>query len=196
MATVNGEPGFTQLEKLNVKQKLLVGGQEITPASGIAIERLVDGLSAAANQDPTGTGDGNAIQIEFGPAQNTGADPVSLEADGSLNINEAGTYRIKVAFQFGRTGGAGTSELLFRVREKGGAQLGRSISIFLDNANANEYFENDEWLTFNSPISLTYEVMRDAAGNNSGGLASFTPSGAWNPSASAALRVYRWIPAT
>jgi len=160
----------------------------------INIERLLDAESVALSQEPIGLGASNAVQIEFGPPVNTPLDPVNIDASGALFVNESGTYRIKAALQFGRTGGAGTSELLFRVLANG-VQSGRSVHTSVQNSNITSYFENDTWIFLPAGTILTFEVMRDASGNDSGGIYSFTPSaeaGSWNFSPSSAIRVDRW----
>lgn len=165
------------------------------PTSGIKIERLLDGLSAATSQQPTGTGVANSIKIEFGPDVGTGDDPVNLLSNGTVSLNEAGTYRIKIALQFGRTGGAGTSHIFFRVRVNG-VQAGRSIASFISNSEEEQYFENDTWLTVPAGVQLEFDIMRDESGNDSGGLFKISPTveaGSWNDAPSAAIRVERWV---
>ena len=169
---------------------------EFDPTTGISLERVLDGESVAAAQNPTGLGPSNAVQIEYGPAVNSGSDPVSLAADGVLTINTAGTYRIKVSFQFSRVGNSGVSELLFRVTDAAGNQLGRSIAAFINSANDQVYIENDTWLTLPAGLALKFELMRDAGGDDSGGLTTFVPTvatGSWNHAPAAAIRVERWI---
>lgn len=165
------------------------------PTTSISIERLFDGVSSAASQEPTTTGQANSIQIEFGPAFGTASDPVSMDALGTITANQAGTYRAKVALQFGRSGSAGTSLLLFRVRVND-TQAGRSISSKLGNANDEQYFENDTWLTVPAGTTLKFDLMRDASGNDSGGLFAIVPTveaGAWNDAPCSAIRIERWI---
>lgn len=158
----------------------------------INIERVLDVASVAVTQYPAGTGDANALQVEFGPAVNTGADVVQMDANGTVTFNQGGLYRIKVALQFGRTGSGGSSYLSFRVLVNG-TQAGRSVTFTLDNADSLSYFENDEWIYFPAGIQLSFEIMRDPVGNNSGGLKSFSPSGAWNTAPTAALRIQRLV---
>ena len=165
------------------------------PTADINMQRLFDGISAATTQEPSGTGVANSMQIEFGPAFGSVSDPVSMDANGTVTINKSGTYRIKVALQFGRIGSAGVSLLLFSVRVDG-AQAGRSIASKISNANEEQYFENDTWLTVPSGVVLQFDLMRDASGNDSGGLFSITPSpeaGSWNDAPTAAIRVERWV---
>jgi hypothetical protein len=170
-------------------------GKDFNPTTDITIERILDGLSVAASQQPAGTGQANAAQIEFGPAVNDGSDPIQLAANGDVTVNTTGLYRIKISLQFGRTGASGTSILLFRV-SAGGTQLGRSVSAKLNNANEDQYFENDTWVNLPAGTVLKFEIMRDAAGNDSGGLFETTPSaeaGVWNNAPSAAIRIERWV---
>jgi len=171
---------------------------KFNPTTDIIIERLIDGVSLASSQEPSTTGFADAINVEFGAAQGTGSDPVELDVNGRATFNEAGLYRIKVVFQFGRTGGAGTSEVLFRFLVDG-VQLGRTVGVKLGNADDLRYIDIDNW--FNVPVGavLDTQVMRDDAGNDSGGLFKTIPTdegvGTWNDVPCAVLRIERWIPA-
>lgn len=166
-------------------------------AKTISIERLFDGVSVSASQQPTGTGEANKIQINFGPAIGTGSDDVQLLANGTVKVNTAGTYRIKIALQFGRTGSAGTSVLLFRVADSLNNQLGRTVSAIIDDPDTLVPYENDTWLTVPAAMDFKFEVMRDLSGNNSGGIFSVTPTveggSEWANAPAAAIRVERWI---
>jgi hypothetical protein len=165
------------------------------PTTDMIIERLLDGVATTSPQEPAGLGVSNLIQVDFGAGSNTVADPVMLSAAGALTINDTGTYRIKIAMQFGRTGASGTSVLLFRVLVNG-TQAGRSVEYKLTNANKTSYFENDTWITLPAGTVVTVEIMRDASGTDFGGLFGFDPTveaGSWNSAPSAALRVERWV---
>lgn len=185
---------------MSIRNELLEGILSATtggfnPTTDINLERLFDGVSDTLTQEPAGTGTANAIQIDFGPAFGTGASPVSLLSDGTVNINQAGTYRAKVSLQFGRTGASGTSLLLFRVRVNG-AQAGRTIAAKISNSNDEQYFENDTWLTVPAGAELRFDIMRDSSGNDSGGLFGVLPSAdvnVWNDAPSAAIRIERWV---
>lgn len=193
MAKVNGEAGFTQLTKLNVTDSLLFNGSPVLTAPDMEIERLIDGSSVAASQLPTGTGDANKIQIEFGPAIGTVASDVQLLADGTLRFNTAGTYRVKIALDYGRSGAAGVSLLGFRALING-TQAGRSVSAKLGSSDVTIPFTDEAWLTLPAATDITYEIYRDATGNNSGGLYAGGLTGAgWNAAPSAAIRVERWV---
>lgn len=164
-------------------------------ANAIGIERLLDGVSLASNQQPTGEGEGNSIFIEFGAAQGSVSDAVMIDANGMLTFNNAGLYRVKVTLMYGRQGGASVSELRFRALVNG-SQAGQSIGVEIDNANTSIPFSDEAWLYLPAGITIQYEVMRDSSGNNSGGLfqpaitAATAPS--WNDCTCAAIRVERW----
>ena len=163
-------------------------------AADISIERVLDGLRSAAEQYPTGLGEANSAQIEFGPAVNTVSDPANLLVDGTLQINVAGLYRLKISTTYGRDGTPGESELRFRALVNG-TQTGQSIGVELDNNRIIIPYSDEAWLDLPAGINITYEVMRDSLGSNSGGLkrAEITAGTApnWNPCTCAAIRVER-----
>jgi hypothetical protein len=164
-----------------------------TPGS---IERILDGFSVATSQEPTGLGEANQIQLEFGPAVNTGSDPVNLTAAGAIEINESDLYRLKISVTYGRLGASGTSELRFRALIDG-AQKGQTIGVSVENANSEVPFSDEAWLFLPAGLTITYELMRDSSGNDSGGVfqppitAATAPS--WNPASCASIRVERFI---
>lgn len=163
---------------------------DATSIENISIERVIDGESTVT-QEPTGLGDTNAIQVTFGPGAGGVSLPLTLGADGSLTVNETGLYRIKIALQFGRSGASGTSVLMFRVLLNG-TQAGRSVVTKLSNADVTSYFENDTWIYLPAGAVLSFEVTRDSAGSDFGGLFYTAASGSWNDAPSAALRVERY----
>lgn len=165
------------------------------PTTQLNIERVLDGISPLANQQPSGTGEVNAMQITFGPAVNDATDPVQLLADGTLRINEAGTYRIKVSFVLGRQGQPGVSKLRFRALING-VQAGLTVGADVDASNVAIPYSDEAWLTLPSGLDLTYEAMRDSSGDNSGGIfeqivtAATAPN--WSDAPCCAIRVERW----
>lgn len=167
-------------------------------ASEIAMERVLEGTSLAVSQQPIGDGTANALMVEFGAAQGSGADPVMIDASGLLTLNEAGLYRVSSFFQFGREGSAGVSLLLFRYLING-SQLGRSVAAKITNANDINYTEITNWFNATSGVTLQVQIMRDPSGNNSGGVFQTAPSdegvGTWNPSPCAVLRIERLVKA-
>ena len=179
-----------------------VVGQVLTSAGGssgwaapvdqvasMAVERLLDASSTATTQLPSGLD--APIQIEFGAAQSN--DYVSLSASGALTINTAGLYRLKVNAEIGRTGGSGTSHIFLRALVDG-TQAGRSVAYLVANANDTKSFTDEAWLNLPAGTVITYEIMRDSAGHDSGGLyAASATTLAWNDAPTAALRVERFV---
>ncbi len=165
-------------------------------SSETTIERLVNGASTDTSQEPAGLGEAGSIQIKFGPAQNTISDPVQLLDDGSLVFNEGGMYRLKITLIFGRLGGAGESELRFRALVNG-VQAGQSIGAEIDSQRIEIPYSDEAWLNIPAGAVITYEVMRDSSGNDSGGLFQpfITPATApnWNSTTCAAIRVERFV---
>lgn len=157
--------------------------------SNVSIERLLDAVSLAANQQPSATD--SPIQLEFGAAQFSGSDPVSIDALGALTINTAGTYRIKISLAYGRTGGSGTSELYFRALVNG-TQAGQSVHAKVGGSDVYIPYSDEAWLTVPAATVITYEMIRDSSGNNSGGVFAGNPiTAGWNDNPCAALRVER-----
>ena len=161
----------------------------------IIIERVLEAVSLANVQEPTGLGIANAIQVEFGVAQFTVSDPVMMDVDGTVTFNAAGMYRVKSVFQFGRTGASSTSELLFRLLVDG-VQLGRSVGVKLGNSDDLSYIDIDNWFNIPAGTVLTTEIMRDNSGDNSGGIFKTSPTdegaGTWGDVPCTVLRIERW----
>lgn len=158
------------------------------PAS-LVIEELLHADSVALSQQPSALD--VPIQVEFGPAQLTIADPVMISVDGTITINEAGTYRFDFAGHYGRTGGAGVS-ILFLAEKVNGVFQHDSITAKLDDADVLLPMSQEAWATLPAGTVLTYELYRDSAGNNSGGLFTNAPSLAgWPIAPSAAVTVSR-----
>lgn len=159
------------------------------------IERLIEGVSLAASQQPAGLGVANAKNVEFGAAV-VGTD-VSLSVGGQLTFHTGGLYRVKVVFQFGRTGQSGTSEILFRFLVAG-VQIGRSVGAKLGNSDDLQYIDIDNWFNVPAGTTLDTQIMRDLSGNDSGGCFQTLPTieggNEWSPVPSAIIRVERWAP--
>tara|TARA_R110000850_G_scaffold269167_2_gene401009 strand:- start:7810 stop:8337 length:528 start_codon:yes stop_codon:yes gene_type:complete len=166
------------------------------PTEDINIERVLDGLSTALEQSPTGLGEANQVQIEFGVAVNDSTDPVNLLQDGTLVINKDGLYRLKISLLYGREVGGGTSELRFRVLING-VQAGQTVGVDIDSAKISLPFEDEAWVNLTTGLLITYEIMRESSGADTGGLISVPVTSAtapsWAQTTCAAIRVERWV---
>jgi hypothetical protein len=159
--------------------------------SSMSIERILNVYSTTINQNPTGLGVANLVQVDFGPATNTVSDAVMVDASGTVTFNQAGMYRVRVAGQYGRTGATGVSEVLTRVLVNG-IQVDPSVLIRIGISDVAAYANSDAWLNMAAGTTLVYQIMRDTSGNDTGGLVGFIPNGGWTIAPSASLRVERF----
>jgi len=148
-------------------------------------------LTAASfiNQNPSNFG--VSQQITFGDPVTT--DQFSLDAAGVITCLETDEYTFRLRFGIGREGASGESLIYLRVLLNG-VQFGSSAVAIVDN----ERIEIPA--TFEGVVSLvagdivTFEMVRDTDGNNSGGLRAGIPSVAgWNPSPSALVTITRFV---
>lgn len=178
---VAGPVNFTSALKKSGKD-VLVGG---------AVGEVLRSASITA-QNPTGLG--APLQIVFGAASGSGSDPVQISAAGLVTFNQAGKYAVRVKFQVGRTVSTGTSYILTRML-KNGAHVGTPDISALETANQIYTKESRVAIEVLAGDTVTFQVARDPSGNNSGGLAIFTPTGAlsaWGVTASALLVIERF----
>ena len=142
------------------------------------------------NQQPVATD--TPIVVEFGAAQGTISDPVMIDALGRIDFNEEGIYLINIVAEFGRTGGAGVSELRFRMSVNG-VGMEPVISAMIDNANTRvPLIITVPTINAVAGMYLEFELLRDSTGNNSGGLFSTnTTLAGWADSPSARVIINR-----
>ena len=166
------------------------------PVSGKStVERLITAQSLD-NQQPTAVD--TPLQVEFGGSSGVITDPVSLDLDGTLNINEKDSYDVRYSVQYGRIGGGGTSWIYFRLMLSVDGltfnQAGRSVLAKLDNANSDIPYQTVISDELEAGWKIRVEVMRGSEGNDSGGLMSDAPvEGTWSPAPSAEIVVSRRV---
>jgi len=133
-------------------------------------------ISDETNQLPSGLN--TALQVKFGGVYAVN-DWVSLAIDGTITFLRAGHYHVETRFQVGRVGTTGTSLLLVRclkndVQLGGGSAFKLADSEVLSPCSAIIHYDalvND---------TIKFQILRDAAGDNSGGLYVTDPSDGWN----------------
>lgn len=165
--------------------------------SGLQSLEVLYAVSLAADQLPTGTGDSNKINIEFGAAQFTASDPVMIDVNGVVTFNESGLYWLKPEATLGRVGGAGESNLLFRALVNGAQTSIPTAGFLIDDQKIKFVYSEVTWVYIPvAAIGTTIELQmcRDADGNDSGGLYkdTVTASG-WNASSCATLQILKFI---
>ena len=181
--------------KINSSSTLVDPLYPFNPTKDTLVQRVLTASSAASSQNPTGLGPSNASQIEFGAAQGSITDPVMIDADGVITINETGFYRAKITLVFGRVDNPGAALLLFRVRANG-VQSGISIPQKIHSSNVLTVYELDSWVSAPGGTVFAFDIMRDSSGNDSGGLLAGTVTadpGAWNDAPCCTLLIDRPI---
>lgn len=147
---------------------------------------LLNCESTAASQEPTSTD--TPIQVEYGASQAVAK--VSMASNGALTFVEAGKYQININAHYGRSGASGTSYLLFRLLMDGIA-FGGTLASKIDSANTLVPWSNTFIIQAQAGQVLTTELMRDSAGNDSGGLYKVAPTLAgWNDASNITLQIY------
>ena len=166
------------------------GGSWGSPFSGTH-DVLITAKSLAATQEPTVTD--TPLQLEMGVAQGSGSDPVMLDSLGVVTINQTGRYTFSALMHFGRSGGTGTSHIYFR-QVFNGVQAGNTLFAKVDDAEVIQPVT----VTFSAQLAagteIRYQIIRDSAGNNSGGLVENTPSDAgWNDAPTISVTISRIV---
>jgi hypothetical protein len=154
-------------------------------------ESLLNSESTAATQNPVGLD--TPLQIEFGPDQNTSEDPVSLTADGTITVNETGEYNIKTSLVYGRSAGTGVSILYIRTLFSG-IQIASPFGACVDSADICIPYSEAGAGIIPAGTEITFEIIRDSAGNNDGGLvqSTATPVG-WGSAPTARILISRVV---
>lgn len=162
-------------------------------AKGVKEVELLRAASTAI-QAPTAVD--TPLQLTFGGAQGSIANPVMINAAGLVTFNTAGNYAVRIKLQNGRTGASGTSILLSRILLNG-TQIGSPAAAKITQAES--IFATDSRVVINVTAGQTFsvQIMRDSAGTNFGGVypqaATVT---AWGAAPSALLVVSRLEPVT
>lgn len=131
------------------------------------------------------------LQLTFGAAQKSSADPVMVNAAGVVTFNKAGAYAVRIKLQCGRTGATGTSILLSRIL-LAGAQFGSAACVKMTQTDATTPTDSRVVINATAGQTLAIQIMRDSTGSNFGGVypqaATVT---AWGTAPSALLVVSR-----
>lgn len=131
------------------------------------------------------------LQLTFGAAQKSSADPVMVNAAGVVTFNKAGAYAVRIKLQCGRTGATGTSILLSRIL-LGGVQFGSAACVKMTQTDATTPTDSRVVINATAGQTLAIQIMRDSTGSNFGGVypqaATVT---AWGTAPSALLVISR-----
>lgn len=159
--------------------------------SAFTVEEVINSTSTATSQEPGATD--TILQVTFGAAANGPSDPAQIDVAGNITINQTGLYKISFYCNFGRTSGTSTSNLFLR-RLVNGIQVGRSVAFVVTSTDILIPFEQSEFEVLTATDIITYEIIRDSTGDNSGGLLQGNPTPAtWNDSPCAEFKLERFV---
>jgi len=168
-------------------EKLAVSDGDI---SGCTREIVCRGTDVTS-QNPVGTD--NPMQVKFGPAVNTGTDPVNIDDSGNIFINQTDNYHFRLSSQYGRSGSGGTAWLWQRVLVNG-AQAGVSVLAKLNNSGSDFPYQAELTAILPAGVVVTVELWRDSTGADDGGFIYEEPTLAGaNAGYSADIIVSRYV---
>ena len=161
-----------------------------SPREIIKCDMVLNAFSTAT-QNPAGTD--APLKVTFGAAQGAVDDAVMIDALGTITFNQDGCYTGTFVFQIARTGAAGVSHIWVAFFANGVIQVGKSKRYELNGSDDDASHAIP--FSINVPAGTTFhaEIMRDSAGNNSGGLVSTQATTvAWADTASAEVLIHRY----
>ena len=164
---------------------------KLIAASTVDIARPASVLVASSLTDQQPAGLGTPLQIEYGAAQGTATDPLSLRADGTVDINESAAYEFITTYSVSRPSAVGLALIFLRFRVNT-VQVGNPVGIEIDDNNMTISTGINFIGNFTAGDVLTTEIIRDSGGVDSGGLVSHVSTDGWGNSPSAAVRAFKF----
>ena len=177
-----------------------IEGKTITVTKGITTDiasgigggfGITNVLSASDTTDQTPGGLNSALQVTFGAAQGTVADPVMVDAAGVITFNETGQYLFNGYANFARGGlSGGTAVIAFRALFNG-VQAG--VTKVVDIKDSDDIVPYDLTMPISATAgdTLTWEIMRDGTGSDYGGLYTQALAGGWTTVPSVSINIYK-----
>lgn len=161
-----------------------------SPAGGVFRETtLLTATSPLANQLPVALD--TPINITFGAAQGTIADPVMISGTGQITFNQAGQYTIQYLSHYGRTGSSGIAKLFTRTQVNG-VTVGVSRTASLPTADTLNPFTLRAKVNVNVGDVMVLQLIRDSSGVNDGGFYQADPvTAGFNNAPSAQIEISR-----
>lgn len=157
---------------------------------GAATTLVIEALRAfsVVDQDPVGLG--VSLQITFGAPQTT--EWFDVDSAGNITCLVTDEYQVIGKFSVGRTGGVGESQIYIRGLING-TPVSWSVHAIVDNARIEMPITFMANITFTVGDVITFEVVRDTDGDDSGSLTAGNPSVVgWADSPSASLVLSRF----
>jgi hypothetical protein len=154
--------------------------------STIKVETAFESASVV-DQNPTGLG--VALQVTFGGALNTPY--FSDDGLGNITCLASDEYTIRIRVGIGRENSETEAKIYLRALINGVSTPYTAVAI-IDNSRIEIPATFESTVPLQANDVLTFEVIRDTDGDNSGGLRAGTPVVNWNSSPSALLIITRF----
>lgn len=180
----------TDSEDSNATKNFTIGSIDtyIKTNLGLGVTQVLTG-SSISNQEPSGLD--ATLQVEFGAAQGSGADPVQLSVVGAITFNQEGLYLFNGFGNFERQGASGGDTVTAFRALINGAQVGYTKMVELDKVGIAIPYETTIPLSVSVGDVLTWEIIRDSSGIDAGGLYTHTLLSSWSNIPSASFVVWR-----
>ena len=182
----------TDADSNNETKNFLISDISAYISGGISANLAVTNVlnaSGTDNQVPSGLD--TLLQVQFGTAQGTIADPVMVDGLGNVTFNESGIYLINGYASFERQGSSsGSAVIAFRALING-VQAGATKVVELRQTETIIPYDLTIPINATAGDVLTWEIMRDSSGVDQGGLYSHTLLGGWSNVPSATLNIYK-----
>ncbi len=154
---------------------------DAAPSGGVIQQQLMVAASGITQQ-PSGLD--VPLQVTFGGAQ--AVPEFDLDAAGNFTCLIADEYQFNLRFQFGRLANPGIA-VIFGRGLVDGAQTVNSVFASLDDSSESTPTILSFTLALLAAQVLTFEILRDSAGVNEGGVFAAVSSVGWNDSPSMQL---------
>lgn len=182
----------TDADSNNETKNFLVSDISAYISSGIATSLAVTNVlntTDTDNQLPSGLD--TPLQVLFGIAQGTIADPVMVDALGNITFNESGIYLFNGYANFERQGSSGGNAVIAFRALLNGVQAGVTKMVELKDVGTSVPYDLTLPINATAGDVLTWEIMRDSSGVDQGGLYAHTLLGGWSNVPSVSVSIYK-----
>ena len=182
----------TDADSSNATKNFLVSDISAYISSGIATNLAVTNVlntTDTDNQVPSGLD--TPLQVLFGIAQGTIADPVMVDVSGNITFNESGIYLFNGYANFERQGSSGGDAVIAFRALLNGVQAGVTKMVELKDVGTSVPYDLTLPINATAGDVLTWEIMRDSSGVDQGGLYAHTLLGGWSNVPSVSVSIYK-----
>ena len=182
----------TDADSNNETKNFLISDISAYISSGIATSLAVTNVlntTDTDNQLPSGLD--TPLQVLFGIAQGTIADPVMVDALGNITFNESGIYLFNGYANFERQGSSGGNAVIAFRALLNGVQAGVTKMVELKDVGTSVPYDLTLPINATAGDVLTWEIMRDSSGVDQGGLYAHTLLGGWSNVPSVSVSIYK-----